>query len=154
MPNDSKNPSSAQLAAYQVLAARRLGYDTLIWQTPALGLTAQAFLFTAALGHDTSRTARFIAGFLALVTSVISMQLMKKHRYHEMIDSHLLRKFEDQFSIDPLHAIPRERANRVNIKPSWPERLSSYSVWMCGLALFALAALSLIAITLACPELL
>ena len=35
---------------YKSLTERRITYDNLTWQTPALSLTAQAFLLTISLG--------------------------------------------------------------------------------------------------------
>ena len=78
-PNHATDPK--YLISYQVLADRRLAQDTLLWQTPVSALTAQAFLFSSALSPSCSRVARLVAMVLALVTSLLSMQLMAKHRY-------------------------------------------------------------------------
>lgn len=43
------------VAMYAVVAARRAQYHNMLWQVPTMSLTAQAFLFTIALGHDSSR---------------------------------------------------------------------------------------------------
>ncbi|MER6612681.1 hypothetical protein [Streptomyces xantholiticus] len=41
---------------YQAVAARRMQWDALLWQVPALSLTAQAFLFTITLGLEVAGT--------------------------------------------------------------------------------------------------
>jgi hypothetical protein len=41
-----------QLFAYEMLAERRNQQDFMLWQAPALALTAQAFLLTIALGGN------------------------------------------------------------------------------------------------------
>ena len=41
-----------QLFAYEMLAERRNQQDSMLWQAPALALTAQAFLLTIALGGN------------------------------------------------------------------------------------------------------
>ena len=143
---------------YQTIANRRQVYDTLIWQVPVISLTAQAFLFTIALG-STSIVARLISASLAFVTSVISMQLMSKHRLHESIDSKLLEKLETTLGLDtllgfPVHARPIDRAKLLGIKTPWLTRQSSYRIWMYGLALFALASVIVVIITLINPRLL
>jgi hypothetical protein len=79
---------------YQSLTARRLGYDTLLWQVPVLSLTAQSFLFTIALSSNSSPEARMTAAALSLVVALMSMQLMAKHRFHEEIDAKLAEKLE------------------------------------------------------------
>lgn len=161
MPRPEKPPAVRHksaapeiLASYQVLASRRLGYDTLMWQTPMLGLTAQAFLFSSALSPSSSRTARLIAMSLALITSLISMQLMSKHRHHEMVDSRLLEQFEQDHELHALHCSSRARDSLSNARRSWFVNLSSYRIWMTGLGLFAIAAGLIIAITIAKPDLL
>ncbi|MEO7002121.1 MAG: hypothetical protein ABI068_09870 [Ktedonobacterales bacterium] len=155
-PNLSSTDSTLQAALYQVVATRRLGYDTLIWQVPALGLTAQAFLFTTALTSPINNPARLIAAALALVIALISMQLMSKHRYHEEIDARLLEKLEKNLKLAdvlgcPPHAKPTIRAATLGartIKSNFIIRRSSYRLWMCGLGLFAFAALGIIVTSL------
>jgi hypothetical protein len=153
-PNQHKQIQPEHLASYQVIASRRLGYDTLMWQTPMLGLTAQAFLFSSALTPSESRTARLIAMCLALATSIISMQLMSKHRHHELADSLLLERFEMEHKLVALHARPDHRDVSLHVRRPWYIRLSSYRVWMAGLSLFAIAAAAIIVITIAYPSLL
>jgi disulfide bond formation protein DsbB len=134
--------------------SRRIGYDSLIWQTPVLGLTAQAFLFTAALSHDNTRLARLIAAVLAFIASALSIQFMSKHRHHEMIDNLLLQKLEQDNGWLPLHAKPSERAAVVGLDRNWLVERSSYSVWRYGLLAFAVGAFLLIVINCFWPDLL
>lgn len=54
---------------YSVVASRRLQWDNLLWQVPVLGLTAQAFLFTTALGSG-DRWSKVIASVLGGVMKV------------------------------------------------------------------------------------
>jgi len=139
------------ISVYQVIASRRLGYDTSMWQVPALSFTAQAFLFTIALSAS-SNAARLIAALLALVIALISLQLMSKHRYHETIDARLLEKLEDSMHLKEfLHYLPHERpalrAKLVDVRPQWFQQPPSYYVWMSGLAVFAIASIGIIIIT-------
>ena len=60
---------------YQVVAARRQNFDSLLWQVPALSLTAQAFLLVIALGSGSGHLARIAAGLLSAVTALMSVQL-------------------------------------------------------------------------------
>jgi hypothetical protein len=46
--------------AYAAVAGRRTAFDNMLWQVPIMAFTAQAFLFTIALGSDSSRGARVI----------------------------------------------------------------------------------------------
>ena len=78
------------LAVYAAVAARRDDFDGRMWQVPALALTAHAFLLTSALNTGGPRLPRVFAAVLGLVLSGLSMQLMAKHRYIEVLDSRLL----------------------------------------------------------------
>lgn len=123
---------------YQVLAARRLATDGMMWQTPVLSLTAQAFLFTIALGHDTSQEAKLISASLALAASLASLQLMAKHRHHELRDSQLLRAYEANKGLRPIHGKPEQSPL------AWHLTLSSFVVWAVMLSVFASAAFGVV----------
>jgi hypothetical protein len=132
----------------------------MVWQTPALGMTAQAFLLTLALAPDSSRWARLLAGVLSLALSLMVMQLMAKHRRHEMLDSLLLNRIEAASGLESIlgtcpHASPAQRPpddlqhvstrlRRSTPGPSWFWAMSSYELWMAGLALFAVVAVAVI----------
>lgn len=111
--SDAHARSSLELA-YQVLASRRVAYDQMAWQTPALAFTAQAFLMTIALSGGSTWT-RIVAAALALIVALLSIQLLKKHHHMELIDSVLLEQLEDRLGIaaalrrPPLHAEPKRR---------------------------------------------
>ncbi len=75
---------------YEVVAARRLQWDALLWQVPALSLTAQAFLLTIVLGPNSSRFARIVSAVLSLAAALMSMQLMASDRRAEVTDAHWL----------------------------------------------------------------
>ncbi len=147
--------------AYQTLASRRSSYDLMLWQTPALAIAAQAFLFTLVLGPGTTAMARLIASGLALVLAVMSMQLMAKHRYHEELDSLLLKSFEDNLGLTEWlgaspHGTGEERIrdeDRDKI-PRFPRPakfwgMSSYRVWFYALSLFAVASALVVLVVLA-----
>ena len=40
-------------AVYQALVARRISYDQMMWQVPALSMAAQAFLIATGVDGDT-----------------------------------------------------------------------------------------------------
>jgi hypothetical protein len=64
-----------------VYATQYASYTTLLWQVPALSLTAQAFLLTIALGHY-GTSARITAAALSAVISAASYALMQDQRGH------------------------------------------------------------------------
>jgi hypothetical protein len=127
------------LVQYQLISSRRASMDSLMWQVPVLSLTAQAFLFSIALGADTSEFARLISATLSLLAATASIQLMSKHRSLEVRDSIWLEDFEKINKLSVLHSKP-ELANDGIFK-RYIIGLSSFKVWIFTLALFGLAAL-------------
>jgi hypothetical protein len=137
----ASDPSDREMLLYEIVAFRRMQYDAMMWQVPALSLTAQAFLLTIALGSDSRTAARVISGCLSAVIALISVQLMSKHRRHEEVDSRWLEKFEQDHGLELVHARPVERAVSVKMKaPSWLEAQPSFNVWRLGLTVFGVVA--------------
>jgi hypothetical protein len=97
---------SDKVIVWQTIASRRAGLDSMMWQTPALGMTAQAFLITLALGAGSSRWARLLAALLSLILALMVMQLMAKHRRNELLDSVLLEELEGRFGVATLLGFP------------------------------------------------
>jgi len=118
---------------YQVVAARRQNYDNLLWQTPVISLTGQAFLFTIALGSG-SKLSRIIASLLALIAALASSQPLARHRHFEVYYSKLLESVELEMKLQAVHERPRE----VGGTTGW----SSYVVWQVVFWVFALAAIA------------
>jgi hypothetical protein len=135
------------LHLHGVLSDRRQNYDGLMWQVPALGLSAQAFLLTIALGSGSGTLARAGSSALAAMVALMSMQLMAKHRLHELADSMTLEKIERELSIFFLNAPPHAAVGtRLEQLPAagtpWWLKWSSYRVWMAGLGAFAAVGLA------------
>lgn len=131
-------------AVYQVVAARKLNQDSLLWQVPSLSLTAQAFLFSISLGNS-SKVSRIIASALSVLMCGLTLHLMGRHRILEVRDSKWLEEYEKQH-----YELPKAtRTNNpftyiVNAKPphsnnkfkKWYE--SSYNIWFMGLIIVGL----------------
>jgi hypothetical protein len=142
-----------QLFAYEMLAERRNQQDSMLWQAPALALTAQAFLLTIALGGNAvSVFARALAAGLGLVVACMSMQLMAKHRHLTELDNAWLAAMEQEIGLAPIAA--RDMGPGVGPRRSLARRARSYVVWEAGLALFALTNMAILLITLIRPGLL
>jgi hypothetical protein len=136
-----------------MVAVRRNQQDAMLWQTPALALTAQAFLLTIALGgNGISVFARALAAGLGLVVAVISMQLMAKHRYLRELDNAWLTVMEQEIGLRPVAAGGMDAG--VGPQRSLARRIRSYVVWEAGLALFALTNVAILLITIVRPSLL
>jgi hypothetical protein len=145
MPEAAETPStdSAHIR-YQMVEARRLQWDNLVWQVPVLSFTAQAFLFSIALG-DGGRGPRIAASILTLVVTVLSMTLMARHRQAELADAHWLEDYERRQGWGRIHgetwrktrdATPLDAGRMLDrLLPLWP----GFRTWIIGLTLFGLA---------------
>jgi colanic acid biosynthesis protein WcaH len=118
---------------YEILNTRRDSFNQLLWETPALGLVAQAFLFTTILNAETLAGARQIASGLAFISSLACLQLLAKHRYNERELAIELHKIECSHERYP--------ANRYLSSKNIFIQTSSYKIWSLLLTLFGLAAL-------------
>jgi hypothetical protein len=127
--DDNRNRS---LAVYQRLSDRYQSHVTIMWQAPALGLAAEAFLLTVSLGNGSSRAARIIAAILGTLVALMSMQLMAKHRFLSRRDDEALHVLEKRLGI----ASPWEGVDVTG--GIWGDTISSYSIWQIGLFLLAI----------------
>ncbi|MEU4444396.1 hypothetical protein AB0K14_19085 [Actinosynnema sp. NPDC050801] len=134
-------PPPAVLAQYQVVAARRQAFDTMMWQAPALSLTAQSFLLSLAYGAQSTRLASAVAGVLSVIVSGMSVQLLLRHRQNEITDSLLLHRIELEQGWPEMFASSKVRARTVSGPHRRLVRGRSYLIWACGLSIFGIAGL-------------
>ena len=100
------------LAAYGALSARQVSHDELMWQTPALAMTAMAFLLTIALGNGQAWQ-RALAAALSAGVALISAQLMAKHSAHAVAEAEALLAIERARRMPQVHARPGRTATRL-----------------------------------------
>jgi hypothetical protein len=147
-------------AVYQAVVARRMQLDSLLWQVPVLSLTAQAFLFTIALGTDTSKLSRILAAFLSMVVALLCVSLMARHRQAEFSDAQWLEDYEsdypEQFRVHGKPFVKRRDNVKVRLlggrlpAPVW----RGFETWTWGIAIFGVAGLVVIVVTLVDPSIL
>ncbi|CAH0267514.1 hypothetical protein SRABI83_03554 [Arthrobacter sp. Bi83] len=148
------------ILSYQALNERVGDRDALIWQSAALAMTAQAFLLTIALGHDTSPAARSLAAMLGIAVTVMSVQLMLKHRLFMATDELLMIALERHMGLlvsavdhpEKMDFIRADGGVPVLIQKApaknWILIPKSVHVWIIGLSLFALVNLLLLAFSI------
>ena len=102
----------------------------MLWQVPAISLTAQSFLLTISVGSDTSTLGRCMASVLGLVAALATIQLMLKHRFHEEELSRWLERFasDQRWPLTP-HAAPRERERYAHHGDEHPWRATGSEHW-------------------------
>lgn len=149
------NPPSQHLtnpeALYQAVAERRLQYENLLWQVPAVSLTAQAFLFSVALSQNIDSFPQILSGVLALTVSVISIMLMASHHRAESRDAHWLERFEQQelgAGAWGAHGAAFRSQYVADPDAGWVANLLHlrlmFQVWVVGLGMFGLVAILMI----------
>jgi len=156
-----KNPEISDDTIYAAVASRRAGFDNMAWQVPIISLTAQAFLFTIALGPDSRPYARLISASLAFLVSLLSMLLLARHRQADIVDAHWLADLEERRSRATTRmkvhgSVWRERrdATEIHRGVNWITRHRAFVVWEFGLLLFGLAGIAVVIATLVAPGLL
>jgi hypothetical protein len=139
------------LLAYDALLLREVEKDSLLWQAPALALTAQAFLLTIALDSESDPLAVIVSAALGVIVAVLSVQLMAKHRLLMRLDRAHMHFLEERLGLDHLHNREHFYVDGKYGVPDWlqergaPVRArrfeSAKSVfwWGCGLWIFAAA---------------
>lgn len=99
------------LEQYKLISARRIAQNNLVWQTPTLASAAQAFLLSAAVQQKPGVMPILLALFAAAV-GMAAIQLMIKHRYVEILDARLLRRFEEAQAPECQYAVLHARPPR------------------------------------------
>jgi hypothetical protein len=114
--------ASALTELLGVYAAQFGSYTTLLWQVPALSLTAQSFLMTIALG-DNSNVARLIASVLSIMIAGTSISLMHNQRGHAINHGELALRVSRRLGL-------ARRLGRLAIDDAKPEFADAETVWV------------------------
>ena len=120
-------------------------WDALLWQVPALSLTAQAFLLTIALGSDTSRVSRLLTSGLGVIAAFLSLHLFIRQRQAELVDAHWLADYEQKHFGATAHGPwwQKERnATVIQGHLGFLARLPAFPVWQVALTLFGVVDLT------------
>jgi hypothetical protein len=89
------------IALLGVYAAQAGSYTTLLWQVPALSLTAQSFLLTIALTNGNGTVAKVTAAALSAVISAASYALMHDQRGHAINHGELAMRLSGKLALSP-----------------------------------------------------
>jgi hypothetical protein len=107
--------------------------NNLLWQSPLISFTGQAFLFSISLGANISFLSRIISSSLGIVLSISSIQLFRKHRRIVITRSQQLEKIEHLYTFPEIIHKKNNFENCFGI-----EKISSYKFWLVTLIFFAL----------------
>lgn len=141
---DEKGELPDSLVSLLSVYAGQFGsYTTLLWQVPALGLTAQSFLLTIALMKDTSNGARIVACVLSMIIAIASAFLMHNQRGRAINHAELLRRLSAKLGLSEFllgnveldDAAPR----KTNAQNVWAVDHKIYAGWIACMILFLIA---------------
>lgn len=120
---------------YKLLHARHLQLDTLVWQTPSLASAALSFLLLTAFSDRTEDWVKFATSSLSLCVAVAAIQLMSRHRHHEIEIRGWLRDFE--VSTQGFSVLHTRETMITRRKPQLLAAWRSFWVWTVVLSAFA-----------------
>jgi hypothetical protein len=104
-----------------VYATQFGSYTTLLWQVPALSLTAQSFLLTIALNSTTTNFARILLAVLSMIIVMASWSLMHEKRGHALDHGAVAAKIAGQLQLDNL---------TVDIEDGVPGSTTAAKIWI------------------------
>jgi hypothetical protein len=136
---DDKPVNQKTQMAYDALKSKQLSYDNLMWQTPLLCVTAQSFLFSVALTSANSLNAKIVSALLTIILGFAAIQLMAKHRHHEILTSKKLDIIEEEYDLVNVHAKPKE----VEGFFCFIVKISSFKIWIIALTIMTSVGLGL-----------
>jgi len=142
-----------------VYATQFGSYNTLLWQVPALSLTAQAFLMTIALSPDSNKTARLITSALSIIIAVASTHLMHDQRGHAINHGEVARRLAKQLELadhlDGNFELNDAKPEKTNGEDVWRAvDHGIYAIWKGCMWLFFIADILIILIAVFRPSLL
>lgn len=114
--------------AYQVVAARKLNFENLLWQIPLLSLTGESFLFTIILGNS-SNESRIISAFLAMVLAIASLSSLSRHRISDVHDSQLVAAIEMKLFNQTFHGKQFRDSRNAFTSAAYPFRKNDFWDW-------------------------
>jgi hypothetical protein len=142
----AEKPSDADKTVFAALlgvySAQYASYTTLLWQVPALSLTAQAFLLTIAL-DGSSKPSKALAAGLSIIIALASVRLMHDQRGHAINHGELALRVSktlglaDQLGDLNVDDAKPARANAETLWVGWDRGI--YGVWKLALYLFLVA---------------
>jgi hypothetical protein len=117
-------------------------YTTLLWQVPALSLTAQSFLLIIVLTAGNGHFAKLTAAVLSIVIALASTRLMHDQRGHAMNHGELALRISRQLRLGStlgnlqIEDAEPAGADAETVWVSWDHRI--YHTWTWALYLFIL----------------
>jgi hypothetical protein len=99
-------------------------YTTLLWQVPALSLTAQSFLLTIALTAHNGEIAKVTAAGLSMVISLASYALMHDQRGHAINYGELAMRLSNKLPLGRLI-----ETSLVGVDDGVPKGTDAYQLW-------------------------
>jgi hypothetical protein len=128
-------------------------YTTLLWQVPALGLTAQAFLLMIALTSKNTHAAIYASSALSVIIAVSSVALMHDQRGRAINQAELAKRLSCRLSVKDFlggnFSINDAAPMTANAQDVWAVNHVMYMVWQICMSLFIFVDAAVVYSTLA-----
>ena len=117
-------------------------YTTLLWQVPALGLAAQAFLMMIVLGSKSASSdgSKYAASALSIIIAVASERLMHTQRGRAINQNELVRRVSRKLSLKDVlggdFTLDDAAPKTVNAVTVWQVNRGTYHIWRLCMGLF------------------
>jgi hypothetical protein len=121
-------------ALHNALVSKHQTFNLLLWQSPVISFTAQAFLLTIAFNEQGNSFYRVISGLIATLIGLISWQLFVRHSAFEKQSSRDLECLEETYFKKTFHSHRSPKAGFVG-------RKASRDLWKPALFIVSLAGL-------------
>jgi hypothetical protein len=160
-PVEDELKAGDMVALLSVYTTQFGSFTTLLWQVPALGLTAQAFLMTIVLGaasSSISNGARYAAAGLSIIVALAAIYLMHDQRARAINHAELAKRISYRLSLTNKvlggsfgldDAVPKQGTDAQNV---WTTNHVIYAGWQICMALFAVVD-ALVIISISFPAL-
>lgn len=137
-PALSEFPQEKLALVYDKLCDRRESTNVLLWQVPALSLTAQAFLLSVTLDGSVSELGRTLTALIGLVAALGTLHLFGRHRQLEVGMSRKLEQLERAAGFPDMHKLGVHTSQDPPRFPKSARRLEKSSfVWTIVLSVIA-----------------
>ena len=118
---------------YSALVTKQSNHDQMLWQTPVIALTAQAFLLTIVFDWSRAEIHRTLCGLVSVFIGLLTWQLFLRHSALEKHASVELEAFEKKYFEQVIHVAP--------VVTGCIARWRSRRIWAWGLFFLSLVGL-------------
>lgn len=115
---------------YQVLAARQLNHNSLVWNTPSLLFVAEALLWNIVLDDKICKWICCMTAAASVIIAFVSLQAFLRNRLMDVVDATQLYSIERRFAAmkKPSITVYHSLENRTELAETGTETIPNFWV--------------------------